>query len=280
MSAAVMVLYVISPPSFIPEGDRGLYEVPTTANPVIADLEIAVEQADESAPTGTALLVLGQEVSWHDALWSPNWSDRPFFYDDWLWYWQTKHYGDYDPTVEHAYEREDSPIDAEYLQRHGIGAVVVIGDAEPTAEASPLLSLVREGLHDVYFVRDPTSVVTFDGLNAEEFVYGNEHITAVGVGSGGTATIRRNWFPRWSAEVNGERVPITETDDGYMTVPIPEGDVDIELTYVVDRWDWLARLMSLVGFVSVLVLLVPRRWLTREASGRNESGPPQLDLQV
>ena len=73
------------------------------AAPGIADLHAAVDQADEQAPPGTAILILGTTVSWHDQMWATLWSDRLFFYDDWLWYWQREHVGDYDPETEHAY---------------------------------------------------------------------------------------------------------------------------------------------------------------------------------
>jgi hypothetical protein len=267
----VLILYVVSPPSFIPEGDQGLYEIPSTARPEIADLETAVKTADEAAVPGTALLVIGSDVSWHDELWSPMWSDRPFFYQDWLWYWQKKHFGEYNPEIEHAYPRPDSPISAEYLRRHGIGAVVVNDEARETAAASPLLRAVAKGMHDVYVVRDPTTIFTFDNLNASETDYSNEEITASGEGAGGTALVRRNWFSRWSATVNGEGVQITETNDGYMTVPIQEGTNQINLTYGLDRWDWIARFLALAGLGAVAILLLPRRWFDRSETGRQAS---------
>jgi hypothetical protein len=273
LSGAVLLLYVISPPDFIPEGDRGLYQIPSSARPEIADLEAAVKLADDAAAPGTAILVIGSnpcqasviwsDVCWHDELWSPIWSDRPFFYQDWLWYWQKKHFGEYDPDIEHAYPRADSPINEEYFRRHGIGAVVVNDEARDAAARSPLLEVVSTGSRDVYVVRDPTTIFTFDDQNASNFDYANEEITGTGQGAGGTALIRRNWFPRWSATVNGKSVPITQTEDGYMTVPIPEGPASIDLTYVVDRWDWLARLMCLIGLAAVVTLLLPTRWLPR-----------------
>jgi hypothetical protein len=271
LSALVMLLYVVSPPDFIPDGDRGLYEIPSTVRPAMVDLETAVKLADSSAMPGTALLVLGTDLSdpssltWHDGLWSPMWSDRPFFYDDWLWYWQKKHFGEYNPETEHAYPRDDSALSEEYLQHHGIGAVVVTGEARDAAADSPLIEVVQRGAHDVYVVREPTTIVTFDDQNSTAFDYTNEEISATGEGSGGTATIRRNWFPRWSAAVNGEGVPISETDDGYMTVPIPEGQTALELNYLADGWDWLARLLSAAGFAAVVFLLLPRRWFKGRA---------------
>ncbi len=272
----VLFLYVLSPPSFIPQTDRGLYEIPSTAQPEMAELERAVKTADHNAPPGTAVLVLGTHMSWHDGLWAPMWSDRPFFYDDWLWYWQTKHYGDYDPKTEHAYLSDDSTINQEYLERHGIGAIVVTGEAVSAAESSSLLESVEKGEYDVYLVRNPTTIVTFDNQNATSLTIENQLFTASGDGSSETARIRRNWFPRWSATVNGDSVPITQTDDGYMTVPISDGETNVELHYVVDRWDWLARVMAAVGLILAVFLMLPQRLTTRRKGQQTSSSPRSI----
>jgi hypothetical protein len=265
VSVALPVFYVLSPPAWIPVGDRGLVEVPTAAAPGIADLREAVRAADEKAAPGTALLVLGSTLSWHANLWAPLWSDRPFFYDDWLWYWQTRHVGPYDPLTEHAYRpaEMDEVLSRGYLDEHGIGAVIVTRtartDLAATAAASASdLELVRTGVYSVYVVRTPTSIVTLGGANADSESISDQKVKAVGTSAGGTAEIRRNWFPRWRAWVNGESVPVTETADGYMSVPVPSGRVEIELKYAVDRWDWLARAMCVAGLGLVVFLAAPQ----------------------
>lgn len=255
----VLVLYVLFPPSFIPEGDRGLYAIPTAADPAIADLEQAVRTADREAPPGTAVLILGTNVSWHDPLWAPFWSDRPYFYDDWLWYWQTNHYGDYNPLIEHAYLNDASTLDAAYLGRHGIGAVVVTGEAKPEAAASPLLSPLRTGLYDVFLVREPVTIVTFDGASAIASTIAGQTVSAQGTVSGGAITIRRNWFPRWRAVVDEEPASITETGDGYMSVQTEAGEASIELTYAVDGWDWAGRAAAAIGLLALAFLIMPGR---------------------
>jgi hypothetical protein len=276
VSVAMPVLYVLSPPAWIPVGDRGLVEVPTAAVPGIADLREAVRVADEAAAPGTALLVLGSTLSWHSNLWAPLWSDRPFFYDDWLWYWQTRHVGPYDPLTEHAYDPAamDDVLSPDYLDEHGIGAVIVTRTARTdlaasAAESASNLERIRSGNYDVYLVRDPTTVVTVGSTNAESESVTDQQIDAVGTSTGGVAKIRRNWFPRWRAWVNGRSVPVTETADGYMTVSVPSGRVEIELKYVVDRWDWVARAMCVAGLAMVVVLAVPR---LRTARPRVRSG--------
>src|SRR5581483_3286937 len=62
--------------------------------------------------------------------------------------------------------------------------------------------------------------------------------------------IRRNWFPRWRAAVNGRPASIIETDDGYMRVPVPHGRVHLELIYALEPLDSLARLLMAIGVVA------------------------------
>ena len=64
-----------------------------SARPEQADLQVAIRAADEAAAPGTALLVLGSALSWHQQLWAPLWTERPLYYDNWLWYWHPDHAG-------------------------------------------------------------------------------------------------------------------------------------------------------------------------------------------
>ncbi|HET8524819.1 MAG TPA: hypothetical protein VFL82_16430, partial [Thermomicrobiales bacterium] len=147
-------------------------------------------------------------------------------------------------------------LTTEYFAHHGIGAVVVTGAAAPAAAASPLLQQVRSGFYSVYLVRQPTTIVTANQANAVSSSIDNQHLSAEVTSDGGTAEIRRNWFPRWAATVNGTSVPITETDDGYMTVPVPAGETRISLTYAVDAWDWIGRFGAVVGLAAIAGLLI------------------------
>ena len=100
-----------------------------SARPEQADLEEAIRAADEAAAPGTALLVLGSALSWHQQLWAPLWTERPLFYDNWLWYWHPNHAGTpgYDFLAGHHYPDPERTLERDYLARHGIGAVVVTG---------------------------------------------------------------------------------------------------------------------------------------------------------
>lgn len=258
----LLVAYVIAPIHAVPVSDRGLVKMPTAAQPGIADLEIAVKSADQAAPPGAALLIIGTTFSWHDQMWSAQWTTRPLFFNDWLWYWQTKNYGVYDPTAEHDYPDPSTALTADYLSHHGIGAVVVTGVASEAAAASPLLASVRQGVYGVYVVKRPTSIVTFGSVNAPSVKISADEIDASGTSDGSPIIVRRNWFPRWAATINGESVRVTQTADGYMQISAPAGSSVVKLRYVLDRWDWLARILAACGILVMICMLAPARWVT------------------
>jgi hypothetical protein len=266
---AVLTLYIWAPPSFIPESDRGLIRLGTTAEPGIVDLHAAVEAADVRAQPGSALLILGSTVSWHDQMWANLWTERLLFYDDWLWYWQTQHVGDYDPLTEHAYRLDSSTINEDYLHTHGIGAIVVTGEARPAAASAPFLIPVRTGIYDVYLVTRPTTLATLDGSNVSSRIDG-ERIRIDGTAAGGTLIVRENWFPRWTATVAGKSVPVRHRTDGYMEVAVPTGTSGVTLTYSETNLDWFAWVLAsgaglvvlgLVGWPRPTARSVPRESL-------------------
>jgi hypothetical protein len=256
--------------------DRGLYPIARTAVPQQASLEAAVRAADAAAPPGTAILVLESALSWHEQLWSPLWTRRPLFFNDWLWYWQPNHSGTpgYRPELGNSYPDPLATLDPDYLSHHGIGGVVATGDAATAASFAPNLTPLVTGDYGAWLVRKPTTVVTLDGANAA-VTFGDGSLEAAGTSGGGAALIRRNWFPRWTATVNGRPVPIERTADNYMTVPIPSGDVKIDLRYGVDPLDWAARALSLIGAAVAIAALgvAGRRALTRRQSAAAPQWP-------
>lgn len=239
----------------------------TTADPTMVALERAVRLADELAPAGSALYVVGSNLSWHQQLWAPTWTDRPVRYDDWLWFWHPLQTAPgYEVERGNAYSRTTVPLtmSAEQLARRGIGAVVVSRQlALTTADDSPALVLAADGDYRVYRVLDPAPVVSFGGGTVASVEVGPERIEARGDGPGGTARVALNWFPRWTATVNGEPVPVRRTADGQMDVTVPPGAVDLVLTYGVTRVDWAARGLALFGALitgTMLAGMVLRRF--------------------
>src|SRR5699024_2045370 len=127
----------------------------------------------EIAPEGTAILVIGnQDDWWHEQLWAPTVSDKPFVYDDWLWYWNTEHPGPFDYRNGTYYPDPSQALTDEYFSVHGIGAVVVTdrgndqGMPQRVAQSSELLDQQDSiGAWDVFAVRALNPLVT-DGDDA------------------------------------------------------------------------------------------------------------------
>jgi hypothetical protein len=77
----------------------------------------------------------------------------------------------------------------------------------------------------------------------------------MGEANGGEIIVRRNWFPRWKATLNGEEVAITQTADGYMSIAGPaSGDVSLVIEYRVDWLDWLARACTALGIAALALM--------------------------
>ncbi|MGI8484538.1 MAG: hypothetical protein ACR2OU_09755 [Thermomicrobiales bacterium] len=304
LALIVMVVFV-KPVSGMPEIYRGLEPTPLSGNAGFAEYQMAIDEADARMPVGTAILVIGTtpgEYQWHIPLFGPTLSDAPFFYNDWLWDWSELHNGTpafnaiwsevragiagADQSAGHFYPDPANALDSSYLSAHGIGMVVVtdIGTATPNprdaAHSNPnLTQAATYGNWDVYTVGNVVPIVT-NGLNQPIAVsIKNEHITASFSEGPGDILIRRNWFPRWRATVNGEAVPIQRTADGYMSIKAPAGDAELQLTYAVTGADWVARICAVAGIL-ILLVVGSLRW----APGRlrwlltNASGTPPTDL--
>jgi hypothetical protein len=255
---ALLVVYV-GVPQLLPFWSRGLFEVQRSGVPAMATFQQVLKVADEQTPKGSAILVVGSAIGAHQQLWAPVRIDRLFFYDDWMWYWQSKHLGPYDPTRTSRYdpERIDEVFERAYLDENAIGAVVVEKTAQPDADAAPALRRIFGGQYGLYLVSNPLPVVTFGGHPAAQVSVDNEQITADG--NGGDALIRRNWFPRWRAAVNGRAAAITETDDGYMQVAVPPGPAHLTLSYVLEPLDVAGRFAGVGGIVLLGILLAGGR---------------------
>src|SRR5687768_1171078 len=243
-----------------------LYPVAMSARPEQADLEAAIGAADEAATPGTALLVLGSALSWHQQLWAPLWTERALFYDNWLWYWHPDHAGTpgYAYQAGHHYPDPERALQRDYLARHGIGAVVVTGPARGAAVASPLLRPLRQGDYDVYSVVDPATTVTFGDQNAVSRTYGNRRIEAVSERPGSPVIARVNWHPRWEATIDSERAGAERLRDGYIGIAPGAPASRAELDYSMQPLDWAARVFALIGLLGLGTLLTRRG---REASG-------------
>jgi hypothetical protein len=245
-----------------------LYPVAMSAQPQQFDLELAVRAADEAAAPGTAILVLGSALSWHQQLWSPLWTARSLFYDNWLWYWHPDHAGTpgYRFLAGHHYPDPEQTLEPAYLARHGIGAVVVTGATRSHAAVSPLLAPLRTGVYDAYAVRDPVTTVTFGDARAALLELGQQRIDTVAEIPGQPVVARVNWYPRWEVQVDDQPVPVHRLDDGYLAADPGEPARAAHFVYRVQPLDWAARFLALVG-LAALALMV------RRAGWRGTTGP-------
>lgn len=252
-----------------------LYPVDMSAQPQQFDLELAVRAADEAAAPGTAILVLGSALSWHQQLWAPMWTSRPLFYDNWLWYWQPDHAGTpgYRFGAGHHYPDPEATIDRAYLERHGIGGVVVTGAAREAAARSPLLEPLAAGLYDAYKVLDPVTTVTFADANAALLAVRNQSIGAVAESPGAPVVARVNWHPRWTVRADEQPVPPIRLGSGYLAARPQRAARTAEFRYAVEPLDWAARGLALVGVVGLVWMVWPRqrpdrsgaRWYARRS---------------
>ena len=259
----------------------GLYPVAMSAQSQQVDLEAAVKSADVAAPPGTALLVLGSALSWHQQLWAPLWTHRPLFYDNWLWYWQPDHVGTpgYLFLAGHHYPDPERTLDRDYLARHGIGTVIVTGAMRSAAAQSPLLRPLRKGVYDAYTVIDPVTSLTFGVQNATSIILGDQRITATSDIPADRVTARINWYPRWHAKFDGAPVVVDRLSDGYLGLSSPAPASQAELVYSVQPLDWLARVLAAAGVVGIGGLIL-RQERERSRGSRLNSGRLPPDHQI
>lgn len=268
-AVAVIVLVLLWGSVWAPPEDYRTLDADTTADGTFLEVpgaalqseflafEAAVRVADSARPTGTAILVVGdREGWWHEQLWGPAWSDAPFFYDDWLWYWHTHHEGPYNYRQGHSYPDPAQTFNPAYLQTHAIGAVVVTdmdvsaGAVNPRKAANgdpDLEQTATVGEWDIYTVSDPAPLISNGSESPTSVFVEDTRLAAVFGGAAGEVTIRRNWFPRWEAFADGEQVEVQRTGNGYMQIVVPEGTMTVELRYETTFADWSARMAAIAG---------------------------------
>lgn len=241
-----------------------LYPVAMSAQPQQADLETAVRAADRAADPSSAILVLGSELSWHQQLWSPLWTRRPLYYDNWLWYWHVDHAGTpaYLPREGHHYPDPEATLTRDYLDQHGIGAVVTSNRLSSLADRKQFLSRIQDGSYSTYLVDNPSPIVTFENAQTKLVEAGNSTLEATSIQDSPRAVVRLNWFPRWSA-LDGSEAQVVRDADGAMTVSLDGSESGISLVYAVQPLDWIARAMAVIG-----VFVITRPMLSQLSPGR------------
>lgn len=255
---------------------NAMYEVSTIGDQRFADFEDAVHLANDVRPEGTAVFVVGnQNEWWHEQLWAPGIEQGTYYYDDWLWYWHSDQPGPYNPLNGYYMPNPTDALTEEYFGEHGIG-VVLMSDMPVSSGTAPRQSAASSDLlepqgtfgdWDVYTVKSPTSMITSGSDQPDSLEWSNEKIHASFSNTDGSILVRQNWFPRWQAEVNGESVEIARTPSGYMQIAVPEGAVELTLTYAVTPLDWAARGMSAVGIAGLAAFAWRGKMLVAKTAG-------------
>lgn len=258
--AAAVLLASLTPSALVPAHVSPPSQLSRSGTPEMQDFEDAVRAAAAMSP-GTAILVVGTAVSAHQQLWAPVVSDGPFFYDSWMWYWHRRHVGPYDvrEAWEYDQERMDEVFSREYFRANGIGAVVTTGKIDALAAATPELRPIWLGeTSTAHFVVDPSPIVTVGERKPETVTLTNHRIEVRDGNASGDLVVRQNWFPRWRAEVNGQPTAVDQTADGYMRIALPDGPVDVVVSYSLQPQDIAARGAGILGLVLAGALLARR----------------------
>ena len=260
---------------------RGMFAVVHSAVPSQFGLKDAIHVADAQAAPGTAIAVIGSDLSWHQQLWAPRWSGRQFFYNDWLWYWTNQHPGTrgYVPQLGHFYPDPDRMLDREYLESHAIGAVVITGDTDQKAAGLPWLNPLTgndtEPTYHVWLVADPVPVVSVDNRGLINLY--NEGARWMGESPGdGTALVVQQSFPGWVAETNGQPQSISAQRSTFIAIGGLSKNENLVVAYIGTSIRWLGRVLSIVAFsvAGALVFLGVRERMTR-SEGAMGSAPAE-----
>jgi hypothetical protein len=69
--------------------------------------------------------------------------------------------------------------------------------------------------------------------------------------TGGWLVVHEQWAPGWTARVNGAAVPLVRADHAYRALPVPAGDLEVELLYAPGsiRWGAALALLALAGVI-------------------------------
>jgi hypothetical protein len=268
----IVLVVFIRPVGDIGSDYQGLQTVPTISMNELGTLEAAVTAADNAAPEGTAILVLGTNFSWHERQFAVLDTNRPLYYEHWLWGWNDEHQGPADQGIPgctfnndegNYYPCPELTLTPEYLTAHGIGAVVVTNvvnhpgtvDAREAASTSTALQRIGQfGAWDAYSVISPVPLIVYGPAVPDQVSIDDQDIRATFTDGSGDILVKVNWFPRWQATVNGEKVDVTRTDGGYMRIAAPAGPVELHLAYAVTVLDWLNRILACIALIVTAAL--------------------------
>ena len=121
---------------------------------------------------------------------------------------------------------------------------------------------------------EPASQVSTDGpARAEVADHRNERLKLyVHAPAPVTATLAVAWSPKWSAHLDGRKIPLERASDGLLVVRVPSGTHDLRLEFGRDASDRLGAIVSAATVVGGGWLLLRRR--RRGGDGPRRRGEP------
>ncbi|HYI16592.1 MAG TPA: DUF6541 family protein [Thermomicrobiales bacterium] len=272
-AVAVTAAFVLTPLSTLSANERGLPEIETTDQPDFTAIALTAQTYVQLATPADRALIVGSPLSDHASFWIPALTGANAFHAAWVWYWHIPDYADRTRLAD-----TDSGLELDFLRRHALTMVLVAtNDTENLnlAMAKPHLELVETeepGAYAIFRVADagpsvhgPVSVA--DGEETQLDV-SREHLVATITAPQATEVrIAINDFPAWRATINGRASPTRRSEDGYMLVDIPSGDVVLKLTYTIEPSVWFGRGLTVLGVLVLAGIVVTPLIRRRPNSG-------------
>ncbi len=264
-TVAVAAASVLTPISPLSGDERGLPETETTDQHAYTEIARTAGIYQQLATPSDRPLIIGSPLSDHASFWIPALTDSNAFHAAWVWYWKTPGYADRTQIAD-----INSALEIDFLRRHALTMVLIAtndADSLQKALSKPHLHLVERAESGGYAVfqvddavssaRGPISLVTGSVIALE---MSREHLVAeIESPQASEVRIAVNAFPGWKATVDGANVPVRRSDDGFMLVDVPAGDVVLELTYTTEPAVWIGRALTTTGLIlMVVVVIVPR----------------------
>ncbi len=255
---AVAAILLFAPSSPLGLHERGLPLRETTDQPNFTAIARSAAILDAAAGPNDKPLIIGNPISWHASFWIPALTGRNVFHSDWLWFWRTTDYG-----YQELLQDERGALATDFLARHGLTMVLIdTGRWELLDLADSLPHLRRldtgtPGGYALYRVASPPGaangyIVPESGKVTALTVRPDRLEARITSDRAGAARVIVNDFPRWRALVNGRAVPLGRTTDGYIALPVPQGEATVELRYVAGAANWLGRGLVALGLLLML----------------------------
>ncbi|HEV2759169.1 MAG TPA: hypothetical protein VGV86_06325 [Acidimicrobiales bacterium] len=174
--------------------------------------------------------------------------------------------------TDHIVDRPPDAV-AQSLSRYGVTHLVTVSD--PAAEqiaTSPRFTQVWRGSPLAIFALspnagqpDPAALLTADGPVSARILEAEPEKLVIEATAGQPvrAQVAVTWSPKWHARVDGRPVRLDRSEQGIMTLALPEGTHRVVLTFGLDMWDRLGILVSLA------TAGLGGAWLWRHRRSRN-----------